>query len=147
MQPVPYLFFRVTCEEAMRAYARIFDAPEPQIMYAKDAPPDPSMTGPATGVMHSALKLGDGWLYASDWSKAEAMAGACVTVSGRDPEETRRWFDALAEGGMIEMPLEQTFWSPAFGGLTDRWGTRWLLDTENPADAGQGVPSAEAVPA
>lgn len=135
MQPVPYLFFRGTCEEAIRAYGRIFGSPEPQVMYAKDAPDG----GMGEGVMHAALKVGEGWLYASDWSKAEAMAGACVTVSGRDEAETRRWFDALAEGGTVEMPLERTFWSPAFGGLTDRWGTRWLLDTE-------GEPAPGAAP-
>jgi len=31
------------------------------------------------------------------------------------------------------MPLSPTFWSPAFGQLTDRWGTRWMVDTETPA--------------
>ena len=133
MQPVPYLFFRGTCEEAIRAYAQVFAAPEPKIMYAEQAPE--GATGPigARAVMHAALQVGEGWLYASDWSEAEPMAGACVAVTGRDAAETRRWWDALADGGEVEMPLEPTFWSPAFGGLTDRWGTRWLLDTAAPA--------------
>lgn len=142
MQPIPYLFFRGTCEEAIRAYGRIFGSPEPQVMYAKDAPGGDMGD---TGVMHAALKVGDGWIYASDQSNTKDMAGAYVCVSGRHEAETRRWFDALAEGGTVEMPIEKTFWSPAFGSLTDRWGTQWLLDTYNPDMAQPDAAMAEAV--
>lgn len=144
MQPVPYLFFNGTCEEAIHAYARILGAPEPQIMWVKDAPPE-FRQGAGERVMHAALKVGDGWIYASDYEHAVPMAGACVTVSFDTAEESRRVFDALAEGGEVQMPLAATFWSPGFGQCTDRWGTRWLIDTANPA-ASQAQ-AAEAVPA
>jgi PhnB protein len=140
MQPVPYLFFRGTCEEAIRAYARVFNSPEPQVMYAKDAP-EGETSGLPNAVMHAALQVGDGWLYASDYSQAEPMAGSSIAVTQRTAEESRRVFDALVEGGAVEMPLEPTFWSPAFGALTDRWGTRWMIDTESAA-AAQPAPEA-----
>ena len=38
MQPVPYLFFQDTCAEAIRFYADVFGAPEPDIM-TFDRPP------------------------------------------------------------------------------------------------------------
>ncbi len=143
MQPTPYLFFNGTCEEAIRAYARVFGSPEPQIMYAKETP-EGETSGIPDAVMHAALQVGDGWLYASDYSKAVPMAGASIAVTQKTADESRRVFDALAEGGEVEMPLEPTFWSPAFGALTDRWGTRWMVDTEGPA-AAQGAPEmAEA---
>ena len=144
MQPVPYLFFKGTCEEAIRAYARIFGSPEPQVMLTKDAPGEYQM-GDGEKVMHAALKVGDGWIYASDYSQAQPMAGNSIAVSFDTPEESRRVFDALAEGGLIEMPLSATFWSPAFGSLTDRFGTRWMVDTMNPAN--QAPATAEALPA
>lgn len=140
MQPVPYLFFNGTCEEAMRAYARVFGSPEPDIMFAKDAP-EGETSGIPNAVMHATLKVGDGWLYASDYSKAVPMAGASIAVTQRTAEESRRIFDALAEGGEVEMPFEATFWSPGFGALTDRFGTRWMIDTEGPT-AAQGAPEA-----
>lgn len=139
MQPVPYLFFRGTCEEAIRAYARVFGSPDPEIMYARDAP-EGETSGLENAVMHAALKVGDGWLYASDYSKAEPMAGASIAVTQRTADESRRVFDALVEGGQVEMPLAATFWSPAFGALTDRWGTRWMIDTEG---APQSQPASE----
>ena len=131
MQPVPYLFFKGTCEEAIRTYARVFGSPEPQIMHVKDAPAEYDR-GEGEKVMHAMLKIGDGMIYASDYSKAEPMAGNSIAVSFDTPDESRRVFDALAEGGQVEMPLTATFWSPAFGSLTDRFGTRWMVDTENP---------------
>jgi PhnB protein len=132
MQPIPYLFFRGTAEEAVRAYARIFNSPDPQIMHVGDAPE--SMPGAQPHhVMHAAVQIGDGMIYASDYADATDMAGTCIAVTGKTPEESRRMFDALKEGGVIQMELQPTFWSPAFGQLTDRWGTRWMVDTENPA--------------
>jgi PhnB protein len=134
MTPIPYLFFKGTCEEAIRAYASIFGSPEPQIMRAREAPDD-SMGGDPNAVMHAALRLGDGWLYASDYSQAERMAGASINVTMPDVAQGRRVFEALSEGGEVEMPFGPTFWDPGFGSLTDRWGTRWMISTEAGAGA------------
>lgn len=140
MTPIPYLFFKGTCEQAMRAYAAVFRSPEPEIMRAGDAPPSESMgdgmEGDPSAVMHSSIKLGDGWLYASDYSKADRMAGAAINVTMPDVAEGRRVFEALAEGGEVEMPFGPTFWDPGFGTLTDRWGTKWMVSTE--AGSGSG---------
>ncbi|TNC69821.1 VOC family protein [Rubellimicrobium roseum] len=130
MTPIPYLFFKGTCEEALRAYARIFGSPEPELMRERDAPEGQSMGGHPDHVMHGSVKIGDGLLYASDWSQAQPMAGNSICLTVRDTAEGRRLFDALADGGAIEMPYEPTFWSPGFGAFTDRFGTRWMIDTE-----------------
>ena len=134
MTPIPYLFFKGCCEEAIRAYARVFGSPEPQIMRAKDAP-DNSMGGDPDSVMHAALRLGDGWIYASDYSKADRMAGASINVTMPDVAQGRRVFEELSQGGEVEMPFGPTFWDPGFGSLTDRWGTRWMISTEAGAGA------------
>lgn len=135
MTPIPYLFFPGTAAEALSAYARIFGSPDPQILRAGEAP-DGGLPGWAPdAVMHGAVRVGSGHIYASDDPEARPMAGACVTVAGRDAAESRRIFDALAEGGTVVVPLGPTFWSPAFGQVTDRWGTRWLIDTEAAAQA------------
>ena len=34
-------------------------------------------------------------------------------------------FEALADGGTVTMPLEETFWADAFGMVTDRFGVGW----------------------
>ena len=42
--------------------------------------------------------------------------------------EAQRVFDALAEGGKVNMPLQKTFWAEAFGMLVDRFGTPWMIN-------------------
>jgi PhnB protein len=41
-------------------------------------------------------------------------------------------FDALAAGGKITMPLNDTFWGAKFGMLTDAFGVRWMFNCELP---------------
>ena len=51
------------------------------------------------------------------------------------PEEAERIFAGLSEGGAkITMPMAETFWSPRFGMLVDRFGTNWMVGAEQPAD-------------
>lgn len=42
--------------------------------------------------------------------------------------ETERLFQALAEGGKIEMPLQDMFWGDYFGSLSDRFGIHWMFN-------------------
>jgi PhnB protein len=34
----------------------------------------------------------------------------------------------LAEGGQTMMPVTETFWTPAFGMVADRFGVHWMLN-------------------
>lgn len=42
--------------------------------------------------------------------------------------ETERLFNALAEGGTVESPLQDMFWGDYWGCLADRFGTRWMFN-------------------
>lgn len=44
------------------------------------------------------------------------------------PAEAERIFNALAENGWIEMPMEQTLWTVHFGMLVDPFGTPWIVN-------------------
>jgi PhnB protein len=39
-------------------------------------------------------------------------------------------FDALANGGKVTMPLQDTFWGAKFGTLTDTFGINWMFNCE-----------------
>ncbi|TVQ37473.1 MAG: VOC family protein [Spirochaetaceae bacterium] len=45
--------------------------------------------------------------------------------------EADRLFNALSEGGEIEMPMEDVFWGDYFGSFTDRFGVKWMIDHSN----------------
>lgn len=137
MQITPYLFFAGTCREAMTRYAEILRTAPPEIMAFSDLPETEKAHLPGVAddaVMHASLNIGSGMLLASDEVGADftPMAGSSVTLVLPTAEETTRVFDALSEGGAVRMPLMEVFWTPAFGTLTDRWGTRWMVMAEEP---------------
>jgi PhnB protein len=39
-------------------------------------------------------------------------------------------FDALAAGGKVSMPLQDTFWGARFGMLTDAFGIHWMFNAQ-----------------
>jgi PhnB protein len=51
-----------------------------------------------------------------------------VCLDFDDPAEMGKRFDALASGGEITMPLQDTFWGARFGMLTDSYGIRWMFN-------------------
>ena len=59
----------------------------------------------------------------------------CVNCSVQDAGTAKRVFDALAEGGEVQMPLGQTFFASAFGMCIDRFGTPWMVMAEMPVTA------------
>jgi PhnB protein len=56
-----------------------------------------------------------------------------VSIHLDSVEEAERIFGALAEGGVVEMPLAPTFWADRFGICADRYGTQWMINCAAPA--------------
>ncbi len=63
----------------------------------------------------------------------ERPQGFAISLSVNDPAEAERIFQALAENGTVNMPLQQTFWATRFGMLVDQFGTPWMLNCEQAA--------------
>ena len=62
----------------------------------------------------------------------ERPRGFFVTVSVNGLERAKVLFEALAEGGEVKLPFQETFWSPGFGVLIDRFGVPWEVNCERP---------------
>ena len=128
----PYLFFTNTSREAMSRYQEIFGG-QLDIMSFADLPAgeNPPFEAPDDFVIHAALMFGDGdLLMASDDPTGDGagVKGAAINVTLTDQDEARRIFDALADGGEVQMPLGETFWSPLFGSCVDRFGVSWMVN-------------------
>ncbi|RYG19170.1 MAG: VOC family protein [Caulobacteraceae bacterium] len=142
MKIVTSLSFPGTCREAFEFYARVLGGEITAAFPYGDGPPD--MPVPAQirdWLMHCWLQVGDQALmgsdmhpdYAPDMNKPKD--GFDVSLHTEDPVEARRWFDALSEDAQaIQMPFGPTFWSPGFGGLVDRFGVPWMINTRPSAD-------------
>jgi PhnB protein len=130
-----YLFFGGNCRDAFTRYEQIFGG-ELFLLPMKDAPSDqPVPPEHADAIIHAALRVGDGLLMGSDDPTTDAFGpvqGMMVSYTAPDAGESKRVFDALAEGGTVTQPLTETFFSPAFGTCVDRFGTPWMVNTEAP---------------
>jgi PhnB protein len=134
MNPTPYLIFNGTCREAMTAYADILGGKIDMLMEARELPegevPGGVPEDKADWILHCGVRFDGGQLMGSDdvFGEAAPMAGCSVMVALESDVRARAVFDALAEGGTVQMPYAPTFWSAGFGTLTDRFGVHWMVD-------------------
>ena len=130
MQIQPYLSFEGRCEEALDFYKKALGAKVEMMMRFKDAP-DPSMISPGSEdkIMHCAFHVGDAVLMASDGRCAGTtnFHGITLSLQPTTVAEADKMFAALAEGGQIQMPQSETFFSPRFGMVTDKFGVPWMV--------------------
>jgi PhnB protein len=130
MQVQPYLFFEGKCEQALDFYRRALGAEVIMMMRFKDNP-NPAMTPPdgAEQVMHAAFRVGETTVLATDGrcQGAPNFAGFALSLTVADAAEADRRFNALADGGQVQMPLGPTFFSPRFGMVADRFGVSWMV--------------------
>jgi PhnB protein len=87
---------------------------------------------PADGIMHAQLDTPSGFtLMAADTppgmprNPGETIS---ISLSGDDADDLRRYFDGLADGGTVSVPLEKQMWGDEFGMVTDRYGIGWMVN-------------------
>lgn len=128
----PYLFFGGRCEEALAFYRTALGAEVEMLMLYKDSPepPPPGMlqAGFENKVMHATFRIAGNTLMASDGChEGASFNGFSLSLAVATEGEANRAFNALADGGQVQMPLTKTFWSPCFGMLADRFGIGWMV--------------------
>jgi PhnB protein len=131
-----YLSFNGNARDAFTRYQQVFGG-ELVLLPMSDAPAGaqpPDGANPDL-IMHAALMTGDGLLMGADdptGSFDGTVKGICVNANLPDAGEAKRVFDALAEGGSVQMPIGETFFSPAYGMCTDRFGVPWMVMVDSP---------------
>jgi PhnB protein len=138
MQVQAYLFFDGRCEEAVEFYRGALGAEVEMLLRYKDSPepPPPGMVPPGSEnrVMHASLRIGETTVMASDGEcqGRPSFQGFSLSLALTDVAQADRYFNALADGGQVQMPLAETFWSPRFGMVTDRFGVSWMVNVVGP---------------
>ena len=133
-----YVNFNQQCEEAVHFYASVFQTPVPNFMRFGDMPnPDYPLDDVSKNlIMHTELVIeGDTVMFSDVFPGMELKVGnnLSLTVVSDDVEKTRRYFDLLKVGGLVEMELQETFWSPLYGSIVDKYGIVWQFSTRKPA--------------
>jgi PhnB protein len=133
MQLNPYLTFSGQCEAAFKFYEKVLGG-KIEAMMTFAGSPMAEQTSPQwrNKIMHARMTVGNQVLMASDAppDRYEAMKGIMVTLGIDDPAEAERIFNALADKGTVQMPIQKTFWAERFGMLVDQFGTPWMVNCE-----------------
>jgi len=131
MQLNAYLLFKGNCEEAFNFYEKCLGG-KIEAMIPHAGTPAEQHVSPEwrNKIMHARLVVGNAVLMGSDapLDKFEEPKGFSVSLNTNDPAEAERLFHALEQGGTVKMPIQQTFWSPRFGMLVDRFGIPWMVN-------------------
>jgi PhnB protein len=131
----PYLFFDGRCEEAIEFYGKTVNAEPIMLMRYKDAPAEAKAQqcdAPIheNKVMHARVRIGGSTVMLSDGPCSGKFDGFSLSLTAPTAADAERSFKALSAGGKVDMPLNKTFFSPAFGMLTDRFGVKWMVIVE-----------------
>jgi len=135
MQLNPYLSFSGQCEAAFKFYAEALGGQVLMTLTYGETPMSDQTPADWRGkIAHTRMSVGGTMLMGSDSppDRVEPMKGVTIALGIDEPAEAERVFHALAAGGTVTMPIQETFWARRFGMLTDRFGTPWMINCEKP---------------
>jgi len=130
MKVNPYLMYNGNCEAAFKFYAKVLGGKIEMLLRNEEAPPDmPAPPERQKQIMHGRMSIGGQVLMASDAppDHFHKPQGFSVSLTVTDPAEAEQKFNALCEGGNINMPFGKTFFSRGFGMGTDQFGIPWMV--------------------
>ena len=133
MEISPYLVFDGHCAEAFAFYEKVLGGTVVMKQTFGESPAkDHVPPAWADKMIHVRLVVGNEALMGSDAPPPQFAQpqGTSVSITVASPAEAERIFMALSEGGKITMPFGKTFWSPGFGMAVDRFGTPWIVNSE-----------------
>ncbi len=125
----PYLSFSDNARQAMEFYQSVFGGNLDLSTFGEfgaEGSPD------ADKIMHGLLTT-DGGLALMGADTPAGMEHApgtniSVSLSGDDAGEMRGYWEKLADGGSVSVPLEKQMWGDEFGMCVDRFGIPWMVN-------------------
>ncbi|MCM3260488.1 VOC family protein [Paenibacillus lautus] len=132
----PYLVMDGNAKEAIQFYEKALDGQVVMVQTFGEMPANPDFPLPDSArdrISHALLKVGETDLMFSDTFPGQPVQSSNqvqICIMTDQAEQAKRIYEALREGGQVVMPLQETFWSPAYGIVADRFGVNWNISTE-----------------
>lgn len=132
----PYLVMDGNAKEAIQFYEKALGA---KVVFKQtfgempDNPEFPMTADVKERVSHAMLKVGETDLMFSDTFPGNPhQSGNQVTicVMTNEVEKSKQIYESLKQDGQVSMPLQETFFSPAYGIVTDKFGVTFQIFTE-----------------
>ena len=125
----PYLNFNGNTAEAMRFYQSVLGG-DLNIQTFGDAGVAQN-DNEKNRTLHASLISNGITFFASDGRPDQQVIfgdNVHLSLQGSDTERLTGYFNGLAAGGRVDMPLAKQFWGATFGMLTDKYGVHWMLN-------------------
>lgn len=131
IQTTTHLNFRGQARAALTFYQSVFGGETVLVthsqIYPEFAPHE------ADSIAYGQVASSDGFrIMAFDVPEARpydaGISPVFVSVRGETADAVRAYWDRLAEGAAILVPIAPSAWSPLYGMLTDRFGVTWVID-------------------
>ncbi|HUQ97701.1 MAG TPA: VOC family protein [Chitinophagaceae bacterium] len=134
----PYIHFNGNAEEAFTFYKIVFGGAFAKLMRYNDLSSEayPIPENDARKLMHIALPIGkNSMLLGSDVMEmmgqvTETDNRNTISITAESRDEADTLFNALSNGGHIEMPITDGPLGAYFGMLTDKFGVQWMVNFE-----------------
>jgi len=131
MRISPHLCFDGQCREAMQLYQKTLGGTI-QTMLTYGESPMASTTDSRwhDRIVHATLMLDEIELTGVDTiaGSYQRPQGFFLTLTLDGVARAQDIYQSLAQGGVIVVPFEKTFWSPGFGVLVDRFNVPWEIN-------------------
>jgi PhnB protein len=126
----PYINFNGNTREAMTFYQTVFGGKLSLMTMEQGA----GVTDLATkdNIMHADLRADNGMVLmaADDVGDEKSKTGnnCSVSLSGDNSDELKNYYNKLADGGTVIVPMAKSPWDDEFGMVTDKYGVLWLVN-------------------
>ncbi len=128
----PYIGFTDNARQAMEFYQSVFGGTLVMNTFGEYGTEGED----ADKIMHGQLETDKGYtlMGADTIAGMERDSGSAITISlsGDDGDELRGYWEKLAEGGSVSLPLEKQMWGDEFGQCTDKFGVNWMVNIGQP---------------
>lgn len=131
----PYITLEGRTQEAIRFYEQAIGAEVLSITTYGEMPdmPDTFTEDLKSLVAHAKVKVGEAELMFSDAPGGAPIDNGkrvtiCITTN--EVEHSKRIYEALRQGGQVNLPFSEEPFSPGFGDVTDKFGVTFQIYTE-----------------
>ena len=133
LNPYLALHFDGRCEDAFKFYERFLGGKIAFMMRWSDSPiADQAAPEWKQKILHARIAFGDTEVVGGDVlpDQYEKPKGFSVMLDFNAPADAERVFQALAENGTVQIPLQKTFWATRFGHVVDQFNVPWTINCE-----------------
>lgn len=128
-----HINFAGQCQEAFEFYQSLLGGEVELLTYAASPAKESVPSDWAKKIVHGSFIFNGLHIAGADVLPAsyQKLQGFQLLLQLKSSTYAQRIFEAFAEGGTITMPLQKTFWSEAYGIVTDRFGVPWEVNSDD----------------